>query len=144
MAFWPRSKFLWMVGGHAILDQMVTEPNLWRIQCAENSSTPWTSSGLCGRLVGHGRFRDSGCNYQDHSNMRWETSEPEEINAEAGVRFLGTELYNKDGRWWMTQSNYIIDLLNRNLGSEPDLSGLIDDYQWLLKWKQEKIRLARI
>ena len=107
-------------GGHAILDQMVTEPNLWRIQCAQTHQ-------LLGLLLvyvddllvmGDSEILDATIKT---IRMRWETSEPEEVNAEAGVRFLGTELYNKDGRWWMTQSNYIIDLLNRNLGSEPDL-----------------------
>ena len=31
---------------------------------------------------------------------------PEDINEDAGVRFLGTELFCQEGRWWMTQTNY--------------------------------------
>lgn len=39
---------------------------------------------------------------------------------DAGVRFLGTELFCQEGRWWMTHTNYTIDLLTRNLGPEID------------------------
>ena len=54
---------------------------------------------------------------------KWETSEPEAIGMEKGVRFLGAELWKReDGAWLMTQANYIKDLLKRNLGSDPAIS----------------------
>eukprot|EP00435_Cladocopium_sp_Y103_P051127 s116_g15.t1 len=49
-----------------------------------------------------------------------ETSTPEEIDDENGVRFLGTEIFSQQGKWWMTQSNYSMDLLARHLGPDAD------------------------
>jgi hypothetical protein len=49
---------------------------------------------------------------------KWETSIPEVIDETSGVRFLGTEIYRQGRKWWMTQRNYIHDLLARNLGPE--------------------------
>ena len=50
---------------------------------------------------------------------KWETSVPEEIDAVSGVRFLGAEIFKDGNRWWMTQRNYLQDLLSRNLGAPP-------------------------
>ena len=51
---------------------------------------------------------------------KWETSEPERIGMNKEVRFLGAELWKRDdGAWLMTQTNYIKDLLKRNLGNDP-------------------------
>ena len=53
---------------------------------------------------------------------KWETSEPEVINMQKEVRFLGAELWRReDGAWLMTQTNYIKDLLKRNLGGDPNM-----------------------
>ena len=53
---------------------------------------------------------------------KWETSEPENIGNYQGVRFLGTELWcMPDGEWKMTQVNYTLDMLKRNLGPDMDL-----------------------
>ena len=51
---------------------------------------------------------------------KWETSIPEKIDKFSGVRFLGAELYNDGPKWWMTQRNYIQDLLARNLGGDRE------------------------
>ena len=49
----------------------------------------------------------------------WETSPPEEIDEETGVRFLGMELWKlKNGDWMATQKGYTYDLLQRNLGKD--------------------------
>jgi hypothetical protein len=40
------------------------------------------------------------------------------MNSSSGVRFLGAELYREGAKWWMTQRNYIQDLLVRNLGGD--------------------------
>ena len=38
------------------------------------------------------------------------------------MRFLGAELWKRDGgAWLMTQTNYIKDLLKRNLGGDPSM-----------------------
>ena len=49
---------------------------------------------------------------------KWETSISEVNDEASGVRFLISEIYRQGNKWWMTQRNYIQDLLVRNLGSE--------------------------
>ena len=53
------------------------------------------------------------------SSVKMETSISEEIDSSSGVRFLGAELHRDGLKWWVTQQNYIQDLLVRNLGEIP-------------------------
>lgn len=63
---------------------------------------------------------------------KWETSKPEYITQEGGVRFLGAELRREaDGSWIATQANYTADLLKRNLGGEME------------EWKLRKVPMVK-
>ena len=113
-------------GSFLTLDQMVTEPNMWRVIKHEPGPFLETKAEqLCGLLLvyvddllllGPPMVLDS---MMASIQAIWETSPPEEIDEVAGVRFLGAELYRDGSRWWMTQQNYLMDLLNRNLGPPP-------------------------
>ena len=74
---------------------------------------------------------------------KWETLIPEEVDSSSGVRFLGAELYREGAKWWMTQRNYIQDLLVRNLG-ETLQAGQPEKSLFLLNLKLVKIHLAEI
>ena len=55
----------------------------------------------------------------DAIQSKSEIFSPEEIDSVTGVQFLGTELFREGRRWWVTQKNYLQDLLNRKLGPTP-------------------------
>lgn len=59
----------------------------------------------------------------------WKTSVPEVVNEEA-VRFLGMEVSRRDGVWLATQTNYIRDLLRRNLGEDETQVAEAKDPIW--------------
>ena len=116
--FWLISKFLYKMVVMPFWIRWSLSLNLWRIQCAHTHQ-------LLGLLVYVDDLLVLGEEEALSSTTKairekWETSEPEDINEDAGVRFLGTELFCQEGRWWMTQTNYTIDLLTRNLGPEVD------------------------
>jgi len=71
-----------------------------------------------------------------------ETSISEEIDSSSGVRFLGAELHRDGLKWWVTQQNYIQDLLVRNLGGDTT-SGQKKRFLFLQILKPERIRLAK-
>eukprot|EP00435_Cladocopium_sp_Y103_P029965 s4682_g7.t1 len=113
-------------GGHLTLDQMVTEPNMWRIiKKQPGPFAPTQAEQFCGLLLvyvddllimGKDEITDLLIRAVQ---AKWETSIPEIIDDCSGVRFLGAELFKQGDRWWMTQKNYIQDLLARNLGAPP-------------------------
>ena len=113
--------------GILTLQQMVTEPNMCRVVLTRSglSQTPEAEEfkGLLLiyvddlLLLGHSHVIDAvilGV------QKKWETSEPERVGMNKEVRFLGAELWRRDdGVRLMTQTNYIKDLLKRNLGNDP-------------------------
>ena len=106
-------------GDDLVLDQMITEPNLWKIQRKSDGHL----MGLL--LVYVDDLLVLGCDSVLKATIKsvqrvWEISSPETVNEADGVRFLGAELFCQPGQWWMTQSNYIQDLLVRNLGEDPE------------------------
>ena len=113
-------------GSFLSLDQMVTEPNMWRILRHQPGPFSGTQAEqFCGilliyvddfLLLGEPAVLDV---LISAIQAKWETSVPEEIDAVSGVRFLGAEIFKDGNRWWMTQRNYLQDLLSRNLGAPP-------------------------
>ena len=56
---------------------------------------------------------------------KWETSVPEKVGHRQTTRFLGMELSRDDsGIWYATQTNYTVDMLQKNLGHEKEAWGL--------------------
>ena len=102
------------------LSQMVSEPNIWRITSGTGSETKLRGLMLV--------YVDDIAIFAEEKERnlivealrkKWETSTPEEIGPDQGVRFLGTELWRISGKeWWCTQQNYTLDLLRRNLGED--------------------------
>ena len=113
-------------GSFLSLDQMITEPNMWRILRHQPGPFSETQAEqFCGilliyvddlLLLGEPAVLDA---LITAIQAKWETSDPEEIDAVSGVRFLGAEIFKDQNRWWMTQKNYLQDLLTRNLGAPP-------------------------
>ena len=113
-------------GSALALQQMVTEPNMWRI--VKYTPGPFDATQaeqFCGILIiyvddllllGEPAVLDS---LVDTIQSTWEISSPEEIDNVTRVRFLGTELFREGRRWWVTQKNYLQDSLNCNLGPQP-------------------------
>ena len=108
-----------------VLDQMITEPNMWRIlKYQPGPFGPTQANQLVGLLLVYvDDFLVLGSDAViksviDVLQAKWETSIPENINSSSGVRFLGAELFTDGVKWWMTQRNYIQDLLVRNLGGD--------------------------
>ena len=101
-------------------------PNMWRILRHQPGPFPGTQAEqFCGILLiyvddlfllGEPAVLDA---LISAIQAKWETSVPEEIDAVSGVRFLGAEIFKDGNRWWMTQRNYLQDLLSRNLGAPP-------------------------
>ena len=90
-------------GSALALQQMVTEPNMWRI--VKYTPGPFDATQaeqFCGILIiyvddllllGEPAVLDS---LVDTIQSKWEISSPEEIDSVTGVRFLGTELFVKE------------------------------------------------
>ena len=86
-----------------MLDQMITEPNMWRILRHQPGPFSETQAEqFCGilliyvddlLLLGEPAVLDA---LITAIQAKWETSDPEEIDAVSGVRFLGAEIF-KDG-----------------------------------------------
>lgn len=101
------------------LNQLVSEPSMWRITPEESEDQ------LVGMLLTYvddflltGEMEVIDLVARELRN-KWETSKPELVDHQAGVRFLGTELWRSpEGLWFSTQINYTTDLLRRNLGEE--------------------------
>eukprot|EP00435_Cladocopium_sp_Y103_P026573 s3094_g6.t1 len=112
--------------GTLTLQQMVTEPNMWRLMMQSpgpfNSSAAEEFVGLMLVYVDDLLNLSSEDIAQDliqAIRAKWETSQPEKVGMVKEVRFLGAELWRRDdGAWIMTQTNYIKDLLKRNLGAD--------------------------
>ena len=107
--------------------QLVTEGDLWKVMVMheDGSESPQDFLGLMLvyvddiLVVGPSDVRQAVI---QAIQAKWETSEPENIGSHQGVRFLGTELWcMSDGEWKMTQVNYTLDMLKRNLGPDVDL-----------------------
>ena len=113
-------------GSALALQQMVTEPNMWRtvstrlgllMLLRRNSFVAFSSSTLMIFYCwGNLQF---WILWWTPSSPNGEISSPEEIDSVTRVRFLGTQLFREGRRWWVTQKNYLQDLLNRNLGPTP-------------------------
>ena len=125
--------------GVLTLQQMVTEPNMWRLML--KTSGPGRDS-LAEEFVGLLLVYVDDLLILGSSEVveavvaaiqsKWETSTPEMIGMSKEVRFLGAELWRReDGVWMITQANYIKDLLKRNLGDDPQ------------KWQTRKIPLLK-
>ncbi|CAL1136815.1 unnamed protein product [Cladocopium goreaui] len=114
-------------GGILTLQQMITEPNMWRMMLKQPGPNLQTNEEeFVGLLLVYVDdllvlgFPSSIAAVIQGVQAKWETSEPETINMQKEVRFLGAELWRReDGAWLMTQTNYIKDLLKRNLGADP-------------------------
>ncbi|CAL1145464.1 unnamed protein product [Cladocopium goreaui] len=114
-------------GGILTLQQMITEPNMWRMMLKQPGPNVQTNEEeFVGLLLVYVDdllvlgFPSSIAAVIQGVQAKWETSEPETINMQKEVRFLGAELWRReDGAWLMTQTNYIKDLLKRNLGADP-------------------------
>ena len=126
--------------GMVVLQQMVSEPNIWRLvrQQEEESECREGGGELVGLLLVYVDdlliLSDIELIDQVLNEIKgiWELSTPEEINGENGTRFLGSELWRfQSGEYMATQKGYTLDLLRRNLG--PDQDG----------WKVKKTPLAR-
>ena len=91
-------------GEHLSLEQMITEPNLWKIQKTSDQSLVGLMLVYVDDLLmlGTGPVLDAVVNAVQRV---WETSTPETVNDVTGVRSLGAELYCQTGKWWMTQAN---------------------------------------
>lgn len=91
--------------------QMLTEPNLWRIVEGEGATevlrgvvVVYVDDML---FLGEEKYVDLMI---EEVRKKWETSVPEELGEEVGVRFLGAELWRKkDGSIQATQSSYITE-----------------------------------
>ena len=111
--------------GWLVLDQMITEPNMWRILKYQAGPFEATQAEtLVGILLVYVDDLILGADDVVQATIKsiqakWDTSIPEEIDTASGVRFLGAELFRDGSKWWMTQKNYILDLLTRNLGGDP-------------------------
>ena len=112
--------------GWLVLDQMITEPNMWRILTYQAGPFEATQAEtLVGILLVYvDDLLILGADDVVQATIKsiqakWDTSIPEEIDTASGVRFLGAELFRDGSKWWMTQKNYILDLLTRNLGGDP-------------------------
>ena len=118
-----RKKKIRLESGWLVLRQMVSEPSMWLI-VEEQDSGHEAIRGLmlvyvddlliCGDEEAIERMTD--CIQQT-----WEVSTPEKIGGEKGVRFLGMELWRKDGVWKATQVAYTLDLLRRHLGESQEV-----------------------
>ena len=111
--------------GIVVLQQMVSEPNIWRMVRREAEEVEgWEEGGdLVGLLLVYVDdlliLSDMEVIDQTLKEIKeiWELSEPEEINEEVGTRFVGSELWRfKSGEYMATQKGYTVDLLRRNLG----------------------------
>ena len=109
-----------------VLQQMITEPDLWKVVEDTSESKGVESGEVCGLvlvyvddllIVGPDGLR---AEIVKVIQSRWETSNPETIGSDEGSRFLGTEIWHFPNREWrITQVNYTLDLLKRNLGDDP-------------------------
>ena len=110
------------------LHQMVSEPNLWRVVYVQDEETGETGEmEFVGMMLvyvddililGDMTVIDS---VTEALQNQWETSQPEDVVSEKGVRFLGTEVWrSEEGIWATTQSHYTTDLLVRNLGPDQE------------------------
>ena len=97
-------------GSFLSLDQMITEPNMWRILRHQPGPFAETQAEqFCGLLLvyvddllllGEPAVLDA---LISAIQAKWETPAPEEIDSVFGVRFLGAEIFKDGARWWMTQ-----------------------------------------
>eukprot|EP00438_Fugacium_kawagutii_P024973 Skav217964 [mRNA] locus=scaffold3450:124613:131011:+ [translate_table: standard] len=105
--------------GQLRLQQLISEPNLWRVEQDEDGPDPGALEGLVVVYVDDILVLGSEAVVEGvikEVKKRWETSNVEWINATEGTRFLGAELWRgKDGVWKATQANYIQELLKKNL-----------------------------
>ena len=123
--------------GVVVLQQMVSEPNIWRLVNHESEDLDGEGE-LVGLLLVYVDDLLLLSNTVvidrtlDEIRRIWDLSDPEEINAEAGTRFLGSELWRfSSGEYMATQKGYTVDLLRRNLG--PDQKS----------WKVKRTPLSR-
>eukprot|EP00438_Fugacium_kawagutii_P003808 Skav205036 [mRNA] locus=scaffold2669:138044:140299:- [translate_table: standard] len=120
-----RSLTVMVDDGVLSLEQMLSEPNLWKIWLTPKDlklEPRWVGILLVyvddflltGEDVVLTELTAAIC-------RKWETSTPEEVDETKGTRFLGTELWrDRQGRWLMTQENYTADLLGRKMVEPPD------------------------
>ena len=114
--------------GFIRLHQMVSEPNLWKVvYCSDEEAEETGETEFVGMMLvyvddilmmGETAVLDS---ITAALQSQWETSQPEDVVSDKGVRFLGTEIWRgEDGVWATTQSHYTTDLLVRNLGPDQE------------------------
>ena len=133
---WSTHREIQVRGEECFLQQMMTEGDLWKVMKSSLEGQVEPPNECLGLvlvyvddllILGTPDVRDAVI---QALQAKWETSEPEDVGQEKGVRFLGTELWCvPGGEWKITQENYTIDLLKRNLGSDMSL------------WPQKKVPL---
>ena len=111
--------------GTVYFQQLVSEPNLWRLMLQTGPEEDYEKDEMIGLFV---VYVDDLLVLSDPPTIElvlagirehWELSKPEMVGSEQGTRFLGMELWRWPcGRWMTTQINYTTDLLTRVLG--PD------------------------
>lgn len=133
-----REKVWKMDGKEWKMTQFLSEPNLWKVtevglQEEEGGETIENVRALMLVyvddifLVGEEKMIEE---VKGVIQKEWKTSMPEVVNEEP-VRFLGMEVSRRDGVWLATQTNYIRDLLRRNLGEDET------------KWPKRKIPFGK-
>ena len=100
------------------LESLISEPNLWKVKEVDTGRMTALLVVYVDDLLVLGEKTALDAVIGTIRGL-WETSPPEEVDDEAGVRFLGMELWRlKTGDWMATQRGYTYDLLQRNLGKE--------------------------
>ena len=123
--------------GYITLQQMISEPNMWRL-CYHSEGEEEGEGNLVGLLL---VYVDDLLVLSDEEvadatlseiQRHWDLSTPETINKEVGTRFLGSELWIlENGDWMATQKSYTVDLLQRNLGKNME------------EWKTKRLPLIK-
>eukprot|EP00438_Fugacium_kawagutii_P029112 Skav233709 [mRNA] locus=scaffold2120:28636:35173:- [translate_table: standard] len=110
-------------GGWYYMEPTAADPNLWRIKSTEDDRL----HGLvlvyvddlmvfgCGDVI-------KGC--LERVRQVWDLSEPEWLNPQSPVRFLGMDVWKMKEGMFVSQESYIQDVLKRNGEEQGPVSGI--------------------
>ena len=133
-----RGKMMKIRGKDWRMTQFLSEPNLWKVtendlQKEEGEETIHDVKAMMLVYVDDIFIVGEDDMVEEVKKViqeEWKTSTPEPVEEEP-VRFLGMEVSRKNGVWLATQTNYIKDLLKRNLGDDES------------KWPRRKIPFSK-